>query len=498
MGYIALYRKYRPTTFADVVGQENVTSILKNQIITNKISHAYIFSGTRGTGKTSSAKIFARAINCENPQGGEPCNKCKSCLSILSGENTDVVEMDAASNNSVENIRQIRNEVMYASTTSKYKVYIIDEVHMLTTSAFNALLKTLEEPPENVVFILATTEQHKIPVTILSRCLRFDFLRISTSDIEKRLKYVLNEEKIEYEEEAIKYIAKLASGALRDSLSILDRCLTEDSEKLRTQKVKEIVGSVESEIITEIADSILNSDYNRVLEIVDEVINRGRDLRQLVYELTEEFLDRMIKSDSKNNFAYIIDELSKLDSEIKASINPTVIVKATLVKISHNKDNVIKTDVALNNTHSNVDLDKINALEQDVIKLKNYLNNQSRQRESVTNSGAYKGNIQSSSSSLSTFKNAEDFRKKLADKGKLKLFSSLSGATLKNDEQFIIITTNEFAAKVLATEKSEIAEILKNDYGIDKEVVIKYNKVSGMSKMEKLLKDSNTDYTDIE
>ena len=192
MGYIALYRKYRPTTFDSVIGQENVTAILKSQISANKISHAYIFSGTRGTGKTSSAKIFARAINCENPVNGEPCNTCKSCLSILSGENTDVVEMDAASNNSVENIRQIRTEVMYASTTSKYKVYIIDEVHMLTTSAFNALLKTLEEPPENVVFILATTEQHKIPVTILSRCLRFEFLRISQENIKKRLEFVLN------------------------------------------------------------------------------------------------------------------------------------------------------------------------------------------------------------------------------------------------------------------------------------------------------------------
>ena len=497
MGYIALYRKYRPTTFSDVVGQENVTSILKSQIISNKISHAYIFSGTRGTGKTSSAKIFARAINCENPQNGEPCNKCKSCQSILSSENTDVIEMDAASNNSVENIRQIRNEVMYASTTSKYKVYIIDEVHMLTTSAFNALLKTLEEPPENVVFILATTEQHKIPVTILSRCLRFDFLRISEGDIEKRLKYVLDEEKIDYEEEAVKYIAKLAGGALRDSLSILDRCLTEDSSCLKIEKVKEIVGSVESEIIIELTESILNSDYNKVLEIIDEVVNRGRDLRQLVYELTEEFLERMIKSDSKDKYAYIIDELSTLDSEIKSSINPVIIVKATLIKISKMRDYSNESNnnkIAVNS--SNADLDKINALEQDVIKIKNYLNSMSFNQAKSSNTG--NALSQTKANTLSTFKNAEEFRQKLASRGKLKLFSSLSGAILKNDEQFVIITTNEFAAKMLASEKAEISEILKSDYGIDKEVVIKYNKVSGMSKMEKLLKDSNTDYTDIE
>ena len=179
MGYIALYRKYRPNTFDSIIGQENVTKILKNQIKNGKISHAYLFSGTRGTGKTSAAKVFARAINCLNPQDGEPCNECAVCKGILDGSITDVIEMDAASNNSVENIRQIRQEVVYATVDVKYRVYIIDEVHMLTTSAFNALLKTLEEPPENVVFILATTEQHKIPVTILSRCLKFEFHRIS-------------------------------------------------------------------------------------------------------------------------------------------------------------------------------------------------------------------------------------------------------------------------------------------------------------------------------
>ena len=190
MGYIALYRKYRPNTFSSIIGQDNVTKILKNQIKNGKISHAYLFSGTRGTGKTSAAKVFARAINCLNPQDGEPCNECAVCKGILDGSITDVIEMDAASNNSVENIRQIRQEVVYATVDVKYRVYIIDEVHMLTTSAFNALLKTLEEPPENVVFILATTEQHKIPVTILSRCLKFDFNRLTEEDLYNRIKYV--------------------------------------------------------------------------------------------------------------------------------------------------------------------------------------------------------------------------------------------------------------------------------------------------------------------
>lgn len=372
MGYVALYRKYRPTTFKDVVGQENVTTILKNQIIKNKISHAYIFSGTRGTGKTSSAKIFARAINCENPENGEPCNKCKSCLSILSGENTDVVEMDAASNNSVENIRQIRTEVMYASTGSRYKVYIIDEVHMLTTAAFNALLKTLEEPPENVVFILATTEQHKIPVTILSRCLRFDFLRISNEDIKRRVEYVLKEEGVEYEESAVEYIAKLSEGALRDALSILDRCLSEDSESLRLSSVKEIIGAVDSEIIDNLVEKILNKKYDEIVSLIDSVEEKGKDLRQVVYELTERFLEILLKDDNKDNIANIIDELSKLDSDIKMSLNPSILVKASLIKISSGKK---ETTILGSST------EEIENLKNEIEKIKKYL---ASNRQNVT------------------------------------------------------------------------------------------------------------------
>ena len=226
MSYVALYRKYRPQNFSDMTGQEHITKILKNQIVSSKISHAYIFSGTRGTGKTTAAKIFARAINCLNNQDGEPCNECEACRSILEGNTTDVVEMDAASNNSVENIRSIRQEVAYSTTGMKYKVYIIDEAHMLSTSAFNALLKTLEEPPENVVFILATTEEHKILPTILSRCIRFEFNKITKDGIAKRLEHVLKDYDVNYDMAALNHIAVLADSGMRDGLSILESCIT--------------------------------------------------------------------------------------------------------------------------------------------------------------------------------------------------------------------------------------------------------------------------------
>ena len=246
MGYTALYRKFRPITFSEIVGQEHITRTLRNQIIAGRVGHAYLFNGGRGTGKTSAAKILARAINCLNPKDGEPCNECEICKGAINGSLTDIVEMDAASNNSVEDIRSIREEVNFLPTKAKYRVYIIDEVHMLSTGAFNALLKTLEEPPEHVKFILATTEKHKIPVTILSRCLRFDFDRLSEENISNRLKYICDKEDIKYENGTCEYIAKLADGALRDGISILDRCISEIDETLKLDDIKKIVGAIDS------------------------------------------------------------------------------------------------------------------------------------------------------------------------------------------------------------------------------------------------------------
>ena len=284
MAYTALYRKFRPLTFSEIVGQEHITRTLKNQIIANRVGHAYLFNGGRGTGKTSAAKILARAINCLNPKDGEPCNECEICRGAINGSLTDIVEMDAASNNSVEDIRAIREEVNFLPTKAKYRVYIIDEVHMLSTGAFNALLKTLEEPPEHVKFILATTEPQKLPATILSRCQRFDFKRISNENIIKRLKIVCKESNIEITEEAMKMIAVLAEGAMRDALSILERCVQDGENKIDENKIRDLVGIPKITYVHNIIEGIIDYDVDKALEGVDIVLNEGRDITNLLWK----------------------------------------------------------------------------------------------------------------------------------------------------------------------------------------------------------------------
>jgi len=287
MSYMALYRKWRPDSFADVKGQDHIVTTLKNQIQADRIGHAYLFCGTRGTGKTTIAKIFAKAVNCENPVDGSPCNECASCKAANAAASMNIIEIDAASNNGVDNIRDIKEEVQYSPTEGRFKVYIIDEVHMLSIGAFNALLKTLEEPPPYVIIILATTEVHKIPVTILSRCQRYDFKRISVDTIADRLTELMDAEKIEVEDKAIRYIAKLADGAMRDALSLLDQCLSfYIGQKLTYDNVLEVLGAVDTEVFSRLFRAIIMNDAKKALAQLDEIIMTGRELSQFVVDFT--------------------------------------------------------------------------------------------------------------------------------------------------------------------------------------------------------------------
>lgn len=288
MSYMALYRKWRPDAFDEVKGQEHIVTTLKNQITHNRIGHAYLFCGTRGTGKTTVAKLLAKAVNCEHPkEDGSPCGECETCKAISSGSSLNVIEIDAASNNGVDNIREIKEEVQYSPTSGKYKVYIIDEVHMLSTSAFNALLKTLEEPPSYVIFILATTEFHKVPITVVSRCQRYDFRRISIETIYDRLMDLLHREGIEAEEKAVRYVAKAADGSMRDALSLLDQCISFYlGQTLTYDKVLEVLGAVDVDVFNRLMICVSRNETMKALDIIDEVIWQGRELSQFVVDFT--------------------------------------------------------------------------------------------------------------------------------------------------------------------------------------------------------------------
>ena len=532
MAYIALYRKFRPLKFEDMVGEEHITKTLKNQIIYGRVGHAYLFSGGRGTGKTTSAKILARAVNCLNPQNGEPCNECEICKEILDGSLTDVIEMDAASNNSVDDIREIRDEVNFLPTKAKYRVYIIDEVHMLTTGAFNALLKTLEEPPEHVKFILATTEPQKLPTTILSRCQRFDFKKLSNSDIVKRLKIICKESEIKISEEALELISVLAEGAMRDGISILERCAQESTEEISEELVKELVGIPKLEYISEIVKGILEKDEIKALNVIDKVIDEGKDLYNFLWEIIKYMKDILIYKSTKKLNIYSKDEMKEIEEISKLVSNEKILniiyllsslendIKWSTQKTIMFQTGIIRACLDIKNDGLDELKERITKLENQIesgnIKVNNTKNSNKNvnakqvQKEETTFYAEELGDVILSDNDLesaipkeinlkkeekndidTTNINWQNILNKLKTSGKIMLFTSLANTNIKQIGDMIIEVEfpnglTPFVQKILddSTNKKDLSKIIFQETGKEWQIKYKDLKSSSTTKVE--------------
>ena len=448
MEYTALYRKFRPTKFDEIVGQEHIVKTLKNALINDRVGHAYLFNGGRGTGKTTAAKILARAVNCLNLKDGEPCNECAVCKAALDGSLTDIVEMDAASNNSVEDVRAIRDEVNFLPTVAKYRVYIIDEVHMLSTGAFNALLKTLEEPPAHVKFILATTEPQKLPATILSRCQRFDFKKISNDNIEKRLNFVCEQSKIEITKEAKSLIATLAEGAMRDSLSILERCMQEQRE-ITEDLVKELVGIPKTESVNKLTKGILEKDTDTALQAINEVIAEGKDISNFLWEIIKYIKDILIFK--TNTQLEIYSEKEK--NNIKQLADNTT--KERLISIIYDLSN-LQNDMKWSSQ-------KLIMFQVEIIKLCNYnlSSNANSESNASSNANQYVNNIQTAKS-----KEIEDLQYKIdrLEKQLNLIQNSAKNTNIKSNGSEAKESTVQFPGKteVKKSQNVQLGEKVKN------------------------------------
>ncbi len=535
MGYTALYRTFRPKTFSEMVGQEHITRTLKNQIIADRVGHAYLLNGSRGTGKTTTAKVLARAINCLNPKDGEPCNECEICKGAISGSLTDIVEMDAASNNSVEDIRSIREEVNFLPTKAKYRVYIIDEVHMLSTGAFNALLKTLEEPPEHVKFILATTEPQKLPATILSRCQRFDFKKISNKDIIKRLKIVCDESKIEYTEDALNIIAVLSEGAMRDALSILERCVQDGENKIDSEKIKELVGIPKTTHINAIIKAILEYNVEEALDVINNVLEDGKDLINFIWEMIKYSKDILVckisgtleiyndeeksqikelaKNTSKDRLVDIIYQLSSLERDLKSSTQKVIMFQAGVIRLCNE---TVVNNLQNNVTDKAISSDGIKNLEQRITKIENYLRKgvistrtapsktsvaSSTTEQTVSRKSTSKGNVSPKSKAVQAkpAKNPENFWPEVLEQlkmnGKMVLASNLAGTSAKEIND---LTVGVYFSKPISPFGKTVLEKEENKKTLTDLVSIALGKTMHIKFMENIEKQDNNDEYDIQ
>lgn len=513
--YQALYRKLRPQTFKGVVGQEHIVKTLKNQIKSGRVSHAYLFCGTRGTGKTSTAKIFAKAINCLNPIDGEPCNECELCSAANEGRSVNIIEIDAASNNGIDNIREIREEVKYAPSEGEYKVYIIDEVHMLSSGAYNALLKTLEEPPKHVIFILATTDPQKIPATILSRCQRFDFRRISANEIADTLIGYAKEENIEADEDAFHLIARLADGSMRDSLSILDQCTAfYFGEKLTKDKVLEIVGSVDDSVFIKLADGIVNKDASMLIETVDNIMLKGRDSTQFVNDFimhlrnllitssvsdsakilnmsteSAEELSQQSKRISKEEITYLIDVFTELSSDMKYASNKRVLLEVCLIRlcapVTENSYDAVAAKVAGLEREL-----KSGKYTKTVAVAKNNAPSSEKPKKKLKKAATedYKRALEVWSSVINDFETPDDI---LLKKTEIKQLDS---------DKIYIVSDNELNCRIIDTKKERIKEAfakkLEKDFEIEILSKSEYNKRYELLYGEQEEPDNNFEYDD--
>ena len=471
MSYTALYRKFRPAEFEDVKGQDHIITTLKNQIKADRIGHAYLFCGTRGTGKTTVAKIFAKAVNCEHPVDGSPCGECTMCKNIAAGTSMNVIEIDAASNNGVDNIREIREEVSYRPTEGRYKVYIIDEVHMLSIGAFNALLKTLEEPPEYVIFILATTEAHKIPITILSRCQRYDFKRITIDTIAARLDELMKKEQVEVEEKAIRYIAKAADGSMRDALSLLDQCIAFYlGQKLTYDHVLEVLGAVDTDVFSRLLRQIISQDVGKVLATVEELVMQGRELTQLAADFTW-YLRNLLLVKTSDNMEDVLDvsteNLAQLKEEAQM-IESGVLLEVTLIKLCKPQ---------MENTKDSI-LDRIRALEKQVEE-GSFAVAQPQERVVYVNGEAPKPQPkpQLPKALKEDVKQVTSNFRKIANEasGMLRGYLKQARLSVDNQDRLLIVLPDEISASVVGSEehKQELKDLIEKKIGKTVEIDVR-------------------------